>query len=92
MRVVFHGQPKMALRGIARALQHILARPQQFNDCQRQVSKVVRIIFLPLRINLGSRGLQNNEVELIVRKTRETIKIAPDQVVEKASEWIKQNR
>jgi prolyl-tRNA synthetase len=48
------------------------------------------LLGFPLRLNIGSRGLKNNEVEIVVRKTRETFKVAPEQVVEKAVAWLRE--
>jgi prolyl-tRNA synthetase len=39
------------------------------------------LIGLPIRVNIGKKGLDNNEVDLVVRKTGEQTKMPPDQVL-----------
>ena len=39
------------------------------------------LLGMPLRINIGARGLEKGELEVVVRKTKEVIKMAPDQLV-----------
>lgn len=50
------------------------------------------LIGLPLRMNIGSRGLQNGEVELLVRKTREMQKVPADLAVDKVVEWVRSQK
>lgn len=47
------------------------------------------LIGIPVRINLGSKGFDNNKVDIVIRKTGEKIETAPDQVVQKVKEWFK---
>lgn len=48
------------------------------------------LLGMPLRINVGGRGLQNGEVELIVRRTKEMQKVKVEESVEKASSIIRE--
>jgi len=41
------------------------------------------LLGFPLRINLGKRGFENEEVEFFIRKSKEKIKTSPDQAVPK---------
>jgi len=36
------------------------------------------LLGFPVRVNIGKRGLDQNELELVVRKTKEAIKVSPD--------------
>lgn len=47
------------------------------------------LLGFPVRVNIGKKGLDNNEVDLVVRKTGEQTKLPPDQVFEKALEILK---
>ncbi len=47
------------------------------------------LLGMPVRLNIGSRGLQSGEVEMVIRKTREMQKIAAENVAEKVAEWVK---
>jgi prolyl-tRNA synthetase len=48
------------------------------------------LLGMPMRINLGARGLQANEVELIDRKTKVLDKVQPGAVIEKVQTWFKE--
>jgi prolyl-tRNA synthetase len=47
------------------------------------------LLGMPMRVNLGARGLQAGEVELIDRKTKAMDKVQPGAAVEKIQEWFK---
>lgn len=49
------------------------------------------LLGMPLRINLGARGIKANEIELIVRRTKETQKVPVDQLEAKVKEWMSAN-
>lgn len=49
------------------------------------------LLGMPLRINLGARGIKANEIELIARRTKETQKVPIDQLEAKVKEWISAN-
>lgn len=53
------------------------------------------LIGFPLRLNIGKRGVQAGEVEIVVRKTKEIIKVSTkaslETVVEKVKNWMKEN-
>lgn len=44
---------------------------------------------MPIRIVISPKGLANNEIEITVRKTRETIKVAYDNAIEEVKATIK---
>ncbi len=46
------------------------------------------LLGFPLRVNIGKKGLDNNEVDLVVRKTGEQSKLAPDQVYSRIVELL----
>jgi len=48
------------------------------------------LLGMPMRVNLGARGLQAGEVELIERKTKMMDKVQPGAVVEKIQTWFKE--
>jgi prolyl-tRNA synthetase len=50
------------------------------------------LIGLPLRVNIGARGLAAGEVELIERKTKKIDKIQPGAVFEKIQTWVKEHQ
>ncbi len=50
------------------------------------------LIGIPLRINLGSKGFDNNKVDMVIRKSGEKFEVAPDQVVAKVKEWFQQKK
>jgi len=62
MRVILNRQTEVSLFGIAWTLQYILAWPDQLNDNQGQIRKVVRISGLALKqkivecLGIGLRG------------------------------------
>ena len=47
------------------------------------------LLGLPYRINIGSRGLQNGEVELVVRRSKEMEKIKIDAIVAKLKDLLR---
>ena len=48
------------------------------------------LLGMPLRVNIGARGLANNEVELVERKSKKLDKIAPAILLQKIQEWVKE--
>lgn len=48
------------------------------------------LIGLPVRLNIGGRGIQAGEIEVITRKTKEMQKVKVDQAVEKTSELLRE--
>lgn len=50
------------------------------------------LLGMPLRINIGARGLSNNEVELIDRKTKQMSKVAPAEALNAALSWLKSQK
>jgi prolyl-tRNA synthetase len=50
------------------------------------------LIGLPLRVNIGARGLENGEVELVPRRTKKAIKVKALEAVEQILAWIEQER
>lgn len=49
------------------------------------------LLGMPLRVNIGARGLQAGELELVERKSKNTHKVAPDGVLAKIQGWLKEN-
>jgi prolyl-tRNA synthetase len=47
------------------------------------------LLGFPVRVNIGKKGLDNNEVDLVIRKTGEQTKMAPDQVYAQILEFLK---
>jgi prolyl-tRNA synthetase len=45
------------------------------------------LLGMPMRLNIGSRGLQNGEVELVTRSTREVQKVPLDAAVDRIWQW-----
>lgn len=50
------------------------------------------LLGMPLRVNIGARGLAAGELELIDRKTKNVEKIKPGAVLEKIQTWVKEHR
>ncbi|HEX4922577.1 MAG TPA: proline--tRNA ligase [Bdellovibrionales bacterium] len=50
------------------------------------------LIGMPLRLTIGKRGMEAGELELTQRKTKETIKLPPQQVAAKVMELVKNGR
>ncbi|MGE0529169.1 MAG: proline--tRNA ligase [Bdellovibrionales bacterium] len=50
------------------------------------------LLGMPLRVNIGSRGLAQNEVELITRKTKAVEKVGPGSILERILVWIKEQK
>ena len=46
------------------------------------------LLGFPIRLNIGGRGLQAGEIELIDRKTKEMIKVKVEETVTKTSEKL----
>lgn len=46
------------------------------------------LLGMPLRIVVGKKGLEQNEIEVVLRKTKEVTKISPELVVEHATKVI----
>ena len=50
------------------------------------------LLGLPLRVNIGARGLAAGELELIERKSKKMEKVQPGAVLEKIQTWVKEQR
>ncbi|MGE4132828.1 MAG: proline--tRNA ligase [Bdellovibrionales bacterium] len=48
------------------------------------------LLGMPLRVNIGARGLASGEIEIVQRKTKQIDKVAPHAVVEKIQSWIRE--
>lgn len=48
------------------------------------------LLGLPLRVNIGARGLSAGELELVERKSKKTEKVAPGALVERIQSWLKE--
>ncbi len=48
------------------------------------------LLGMPLRLNIGARGLAAGEIEMIERKTKTVTKIPPNAVVEKIQAWLRE--
>ncbi|MCM2282232.1 MAG: proline--tRNA ligase [Bdellovibrionaceae bacterium] len=48
------------------------------------------LLGMPIRINIGGRGLQNGEVEIILRKTKEMTKVKLESAVESVAAMVTQ--
>lgn len=46
------------------------------------------LLGMPLRLNIGKRGVTNNEVEMIVRKNKELIKLSLNETAQKVKAWV----
>lgn len=46
------------------------------------------LLGIPLRINMGAKGFEAGEVDIVVRKTNEKLKVKPDDVLKTVSDWI----
>ncbi len=49
------------------------------------------LLGMPLRVNIGSRGLAAGELEMIERKTKKMEKIHPSAILERIQTWLKEN-
>jgi prolyl-tRNA synthetase len=49
------------------------------------------LLGMPLRVNIGARGLAAGELELIERKSKAIHKVAPEGVIGKIQGWLKEN-
>jgi prolyl-tRNA synthetase len=73
---------EMTAAGIEVLLDDRDARPGvKFNDAD--------LIGFPLRVTVGKRGLADGVVELLRRRTGETLKLPPDQITSKIAELLK---
>ncbi len=50
------------------------------------------LLGMPLRLNIGARGLAAGELEMVDRKTKNIEKIQPGAVIEKIQTWLKEQR
>lgn len=50
------------------------------------------LLGMPLRINIGARGLAAGEIELIDRKTKKLEKVQPGAVFERIQSWLKEQK
>jgi prolyl-tRNA synthetase len=50
------------------------------------------LLGMPLRVNIGARGLANGETELIERASKTTEKLSPDALFEKIQTWVREHR
>ena len=48
------------------------------------------LIGCPLRLNMGEKGFQGGQFELIDRKTKETFKLKPEEIPERVLAWLKE--
>ena len=48
------------------------------------------LLGMPLRVNIGARGLSAGEIELVERRNKKTEKIAPGALLEKILAWAKE--
>jgi prolyl-tRNA synthetase len=49
------------------------------------------LLGMPLRINIGARGIKANEIELVSRADKQTQKVPVEQLTAKVKEWLKSN-
>lgn len=49
------------------------------------------LLGMPLRLNIGRRGLESGQLELVERKGKNTLKIAPQEVVSTVVGWLKKH-
>lgn len=47
------------------------------------------LLGMPLRLNIGARGLKNDEIELVDRKSKEIQKVPVDKALPSVLEWLK---
>lgn len=50
------------------------------------------LLGLPLRVNIGAKSLDNGEVELIPRKTKQMVKVKALEAVEQILAWIEKQK
>jgi prolyl-tRNA synthetase len=50
------------------------------------------LLGMPLRLNIGARGLAAGELELIERKTKKIEKIRPEAIIERVQSWVRENQ
>ncbi|MCC7405877.1 MAG: proline--tRNA ligase [Bdellovibrionales bacterium] len=49
------------------------------------------LLGMPLRLTIGARGLKEGHIEVVNRRTKEIVKVAPDQVLSHVLAWLKEN-
>lgn len=49
------------------------------------------LLGMPLRINVGARGIKNNEIELVRRSDKQTLKVGVEQLNAEVLKWLKAN-
>jgi prolyl-tRNA synthetase len=49
------------------------------------------LLGMPLRLTIGARGLKEGHIEVVNRRTKEIVKVAPDQVLSHVLTWLKEN-
>jgi len=47
------------------------------------------LLGMPVRVNIGKKGIESNEVDIVIRKTREQIKTTPDQALSRIIEILR---
>lgn len=50
------------------------------------------LLGMPIRINLGKKGLEQNTIEIVQRRSKEQLKVSPQEVVEKIASLLKISR
>lgn len=50
------------------------------------------LLGMPLRVNIGARGLAAGEIELIERRTKKIDKVQPGAIFEKIQNWLKEHQ
>jgi prolyl-tRNA synthetase len=50
------------------------------------------LLGMPLRVTLGKKGYDADQIEIVVRKTKDTIKVTKSALKEKIIEWIKSQK
>jgi prolyl-tRNA synthetase len=46
------------------------------------------LLGFPLRLNIGARGLENKQVELVERKNKQVTLVPMDKVIDSVAQWI----
>lgn len=50
------------------------------------------LLGMPLRLNIGRRGFDNNSLELVERKTKAVTQLPPDKIFDGVCQWLEKNR
>ncbi len=50
------------------------------------------LLGMPLRLNIGRRGFDNNNIEIVERKTKDIQKVEPAKVFDAVCTWIEKNK